>query len=129
MISMPTAYFSLIELVEEYGIIIWDTAIEGPGGTLKLRKSGNKCLILIDGSLSYKKRILVLLHEIGHIFYYRHQELKLRKRAAGETEANRTAVKLLRSFERLHGIDLVPEFVRFYNESNRGKKRSKFVLD
>ncbi len=125
-INFKLAYLEAFNHVQLLGILVYDTKIHGPGMAFDLRFGGSKRIICIDGSLSYKKRLFVLLHEIGHLFYLEKLQLKPRKATGSEKQANKTVVRLLGILHKKHQKRLANEFARYYNSMAKGTHRARF---
>lgn len=130
-INYKTAYLELIGHLNEKNVWVYDTQIHGPGMAFDLRKGGTRRLIGIDGKMSYKKRLFVLMHEVGHFFWFStvKQRLNFRKGIGSEQAANRTAIRLIKTLTGKDRASLHLEYARFYNSMNKGNQRNSFILD
>lgn len=127
MISdLKDLYQNLCEIMIEAKVAFWDTDLYGPGVAISMRKPRPRYVVVIGGNRTWKQRVFVLVHEIGHIFYVKSCEdlngLALRKRPAKEEAANRTACKILDSVD----VGLKKEFAQMYNKLNRNTRRKRF---
>lgn len=75
--------------------------------------------IYVNPSLSWKKRIYVLAHEIGHCCYMRKCRIikSQAKDLANEKIANKRAISILKKM----GLDCEKDFYEFYNEKTGEK--------
>lgn len=128
-LTYEQAYLQIFDHVLKHNVLIYDTAIHGPGVSIDLRYGGPRRLICVDGKLSWKKRLFVMLHEIGHLFYYSKLKLKFRRRAGSEIQANRTAIKLLKIFSEEDNRRICLEYAKYYNSMLKGSARNKFLID
>ena len=131
--NIPQLYVSLMDLVQQYPVLVVDTLFYGPGMAMDLvniRSRKIKRLIIIDKGNTWKNRFFILLHEVGHVFYLKKDNsLKLRKSLSTEKQANNTAIKILDLVEEHHDMSLAKEFVDFYNKLNKGTRRAKFIRE
>lgn len=119
-------YLEMLSEMLGCGVFVYDSSIHGVGMAFNFGASNHKRLICVDGSISWKNKMFVLLHEIGHLFYIDiNGNLRYRRTNAGELGANRTAVKLLDEVF----PELIEEYASYYNKMNKSKPRKKFVVD
>lgn len=109
-------------------VAFWDTDIFGPGVVINTKKQKPNQVVVIGGIKTWKKRLFVLVHEIGHIYYLSKigdlSILVLRRSVSSETAANKTACKILDEID----IELKKEFVQMYNQLNKNSRRKQFKL-
>lgn len=119
-------YENLFDIMLDAKVAFWDTDLFGPGVAISMRKPRPRYVIVIGGNRTWKRRVFVLVHEIGHIFYTTKKDdingLMIRKRPAREEAANRVACKILDSID----TSLKKEFAQMYNHLNRKTRRKKF---
>lgn len=119
-------YLEMVGEMLSCGVFVYDTKLHGVGMAFNFGASSNQKLICIDGSIGWKRRLFVLFHEIGHLFYLdRNGHLIPRKANSSELNANKMAVKLLDEFL----PELAHEYASYYNHVNRKNRRAKFFLD
>jgi Zn-dependent peptidase ImmA (M78 family) len=123
------AYHQIFKFLINENIIVYDTAIHGPGLAIDLRHGGPKRLVCIDGKLPWKNRLFVILHEVGHLFYFKGIKFKPRKTPASEVQANITAIKLLHSLSNLPAKNIHLDYARYYNKIAKVPDHDKFILD
>lgn len=122
MINYKQTYYELISILHHFNVHFYDPKIYGPGVAFTFNDEINGA-IAIDGCLSTKNKIFVILHEIGHLFYFKH-ELILRKHSGNEQQANDTACQILSEIE----PKLIKEYEQYYKKINNreyiyGKKK------
>jgi Zn-dependent peptidase ImmA (M78 family) len=119
-------YTDLVEVCIMANVGFWDTDLHGPGVVIDVKGLKAKYVIVLGKNRTWEKRVFVLCHEMGHIFYpyKKTNKLKLRKSAAREKNANIVACKILDTVD----VNLKKEYVKFYNTINKGSKRKKFEL-
>lgn len=105
-------YYNLIGILHYFNIHFYDPKLYGPGVAFKFNGETNSA-IAIDGCLSTKHKIFVILHEIGHLFFFKN-ELIQRKHAGTEQQANDTACYILEELD----INLINEYEQYYKKIN-----------
>lgn len=119
------AYLNLIHQMNQTHVWVYDTKIHGPGIAFRMPEKAE--LICIDGRMSWKNRLFIMAHEVGHLFYLTQSGLKRRKNVGTEFQANKTAIKLLKIFKQNN--KLLVEYAKLYNRFNRGSKKNSFLLN
>lgn len=123
-------YLDLRESIIDIGVFVYDTDIQSPGAAVDLRYGGPRRFIIICGKRSWRDRLFILLHEIGHMFKYSGGNLiPLARMNASERRANLTAVKILDDLRKTFKINLLKSYAAFYNSMNKNSRRAKFFID
>ena len=120
-------YFDIMATMNHLGVFVYDSSLHGPGLAILLKRNRIVGTICINGSLSMKSKVFVLLHEVGHLTKLVKKKLKIRKKPSSEKAANKFAIMMMREMklERKYLI----QYAHMYNRYNKGSKRNEFVLD
>lgn len=126
--DLKDLYFDLIKVMNTTNVAFWDTDIFGPGMVINTKKQKPNRVVVIGGIKTWKKRVFVLAHEVGHIYYLTKMDgfsvLVLRKNVSSENSANKTACKILDEID----VELKKEFIQMYNRLNKNSRRKQFKL-
>lgn len=125
--KLKDLYLDLVEVLIMANVAFWDTDLNGPAVVIAVRSLKAKYVVIVGGNKTWKRRVFVLAHEIGHIFHIsrgKKNGLELRRRIGSEKQANLTACKILDVLD----PKLKKEFAKMYNTLNKGSRRKKFEL-
>lgn len=124
--DLKDLYHDLVQVLDKAGVAFWDTDLFGPGVTISVKTMKAKHVIVIGNSKTWKRRVFVLAHEIGHLFHVVRgtdtNGLTLRKSIGSEEAANKTACSILDEVD----PELKKEYAQLYNYLNRKTRRKKF---
>ena len=123
MVNYKELYVDLAWILNGLGCNVCDHDFSG----YCYQTKGKRGFIVINSNLSYKRKLMTLAHEAGHLFYMtKGKAFNWSKKPRTEDQANWFALQLLR-LNNIEGF----EYHEFYNKAKKklkNRKKSWFEL-